>query len=83
MTAMLLALVLSDAALNASETSEYRLIVEPPAAKDGQRREWTPGIDAWEPKNKECPAFFQREVEGFGIIRVGPRCEDDKIPYAL
>jgi hypothetical protein len=79
---MLLALVLSDAALNASEASEFRLLVEPLPSKDGQPRRWTSGVNGWEIE-KECPAFFQREIEGFGIVRIGPRCEDDQIPYAL
>jgi hypothetical protein len=83
---MLLALFLSDAALNSSEASEYRLLVEPLSGDDtvATRRPWTPGVNGWERKSTEdCPAFFQRELEGIGVVRVGPRCADDEIPYAL
>ena len=83
MTVMLLALILSDAALSAND---YRL-EEPgidtrfePAPRT---REWTPGVDSWKVENKDCPAFFQRQVEGVALVRVGPRCEDEEVPYAL
>jgi hypothetical protein len=31
----------------------------------------------------DCPAFVQHEVEGGTLIRVGPRCADEEIPYSL
>ena len=82
MSVMLLALLLSDSALNASE---YRLVVEPQPEADArpQPRAWTPGVDGWKREGSECPAFFQRHIDGFGQIRVGPRCEQEEIPYAL
>jgi hypothetical protein len=85
MTVMLLALFLSDAALNASESDEYRLLAEPQAEPNSRAtpRTWTPGLNSWKRKGEDCPAFFRREVKGIGIIRVGPRCSDEEIPYAL
>lgn len=84
MTVMLLALIFSDSALIASD---YRL---PGEAEIDTRyeprpkaREWQPGVDGWKIENRDCPAFFQRELEGGTLIRVGPRCEDEEIPYAL
>ena len=89
MTAMLLALVFSESALAAAEVQDFRL-VGPAVAMSGnetetgaQSRRWTPGVKGWQRKASDCPAFFQREVEGFGIVRVGPRCADEEIPYAL
>jgi len=46
-------------------------------------REWKPGVDGWKIENRDCPAFFRHEVEGGTVIRVGPRCADEEIPYAL
>lgn len=85
MTAMLLALVLSDAALNESKATEYRFTVEPRVSNSAHDRErrWTPGVDHWTRDEQDCPAFFQREIEGFGIVRVGPKCAEEEIPYAL
>jgi hypothetical protein len=34
-------------------------------------------------REPDCPAFFQHEVERGTFIRVGPRCENEEIPYAL
>jgi hypothetical protein len=32
----------------------------------------------------ECPAFFKDQIEGFGNLQVGPRCDADlEVPYAL
>jgi len=85
MSVMLLALLLSDSALNASDASEYRLVVEPlPEADERSKsRAWTPGVDGWERGGNECPAFFQHHIDGFGQVRIGPRCEKEEIPYAL
>ena len=91
MTAMLLALVFSEAALNASEASEYRVVVEkesPRAAEPyvehrSSGGNWTPGVKGWASEKQDCPAFLRREIAGFGIVRVGPRSADEEIPYAL
>jgi hypothetical protein len=40
-------------------------------------------VDSWTIENRNCPAFFQHEVERGTFIRVGPRCENEEIPYAL
>lgn len=77
MTVMLLAMLVSDAALNASE---YRVDAaqpksEAPAAPS--RRAWTPGVK-WDQPKGDCPAFFQREVAGLGQIRVSGRCGEIK-----
>lgn len=85
MSVMLLAMLLSDSALNASEVNEYRLVVEP-LSEAGERpnsRAWTPGVDGWERGGNDCPAFFQRDIDGFGQVRIGPRCQKEEIPYAL
>ena len=85
MTVMLLAMLLSDSALAASDANEYRLVVEllPEADERSKSRAWTPGVDSWERGGNDCPAFFQRHIDGFGQIRIGPRCEKEEIPYAL
>jgi hypothetical protein len=85
MTVMLLALMFSDAALNSSEAGEYRLVEnhEPEAEPRSRTRRWTPGVQSWTIEKTDCPAFFQRQLEGFGIFRVGPRCADEEMPYAL
>ena len=84
MTAMLLALVLSDAALNESKATVYRFVVDPKSEDERQTREWKPGIDSWTVEGKDCPVFFQREIEDFGTVQVAPRCQDDdEVRYAL
>ncbi len=84
MTAILLALTLSESALNAAEVKDYRLVVEPQTDSSTNRRPWTPGVDSWKREGaRDCPAFFQDDVEGFGVLRVGPDCADEEIPYAL
>jgi hypothetical protein len=84
MTVMLLALIFSDTALSAND---YRLSGESgiDTRYEPQRRprEWKPGVDSWKIENRDCPAFVQHEVEGGTLIRVGPRCADEEIPYAL
>ena len=84
MTAILLALTLSESALNAAEVKDYRLVVEPMGEPARDQRRWTPGVDSWKREGaKDCPAFFQQDVEAFGVLRVGPRCAEEEIPYAL
>lgn len=85
MTAMMLALMFSDATLNASNFTEYRLVEnrEFEAGPDRRMRQWTPGLDSWTLERKDCPALFQRELEDFGMFRVGPSCVDEEVPYAL
>jgi len=88
MTVMLMALLFSDAALNASKLTEAHVErdgrdTEPHVTTTPRGRGWTPGIRSWTIEKTECPAFFRREIEGFGIVRVGPRCVDEEVPYAL
>ncbi len=85
MTMMLLALAFSDAALAKGGVTEYRLTVElPPSGQSSaEGRAWTPGIDGWKPEKVDCPVFFQREIKEFGMFRVGPKCTQEEIPYAL
>jgi len=84
MTMILLALIMSDTTLVASD---YRLAGEQETdarlEPQSRPREWKPGVDSWTIENPDCPAFFQREVDGGAVIRVGPRCVDEEIPYAL
>lgn len=91
MTVMLLALFLSDAAANASELSEYKLAADQDGggsaeqhviAEPVRRRTWEPRVN-WTSEKVDCPVFFQREVSGFGSVRVGPRCTPDHDPIAL
>jgi hypothetical protein len=84
MTAMLLALVLSDAALNESKADVYSFAVEPEPEAGKPKREWKPGIESWSYDGKDCPIFFSQEIEGFGTVVIGPRCrEDNGLPHAL
>jgi len=86
MTAMLLALAFSDAALGAAEIRDFRLRDEPLTTTDAtiKVRAWTPGVNGWtRAPDHECPAFFQNDVSGIGLVRIGPPCEDEEIPYAL
>ena len=84
MTAMLLALVLSDAALNESKADVYRFAVEPEPDAKRQSSAWKPGIESWSYDGKDCPIFFSQEIEGLGTVVIGPRCrEDDGLPHAL
>jgi hypothetical protein len=89
---MLLALLFTDAALSASESGESRIVSEqaagggPPAsiAAAVSGHAWTPRVENWRAEEAECPIFFQREVEGFGVFRMGPRCaQPDDYPHAL
>ena len=43
--------------------------------------EWHP--DASFEDEEECPIFFEKEIEGLGSLRIGPRCARDGLPYAL
>ena len=89
MTVMLLALLMSDSALNASDISAYRITGESTgqsreAEAKARTRTWKPGVDHWTIERVECPAFFKDQIEGFGNLQVGPRCDDDlELPYAL
>jgi len=84
MTVILLALALSESALTAAETRDQRLVVDPQTGSSADRRRWTPGADSWKREgDQECPAFFKREVKGLGVFRIGPRCTEEEIPYAL
>jgi hypothetical protein len=82
----MIALMFSDAALNMSKANRYRL-VENHDQEDAPKRhvrQWTPRVESWTVEKAECPAFFQREIAGFGQFRAGPRCrEDDQLPHAL
>jgi hypothetical protein len=84
MTVMLLALVFSDTTLRAGD---YRLVggqeIDTRYERQPRPPEWKPGADSWTIENKDCPALFQHDVGGFGPITIGPRCEDEEIPYAL
>jgi len=82
MPVILLALALSESAVGGVEVVDYRLVVEPQADAAARRRNWTPGVDSWK-RERDCPAFFQKDLEGFGMLRVGPDCVDEEIPYAL
>ena len=83
MTAMLLAIALSDAALNAHEMKNYRVSdqqevggsAEPVVITHARTRAWTPSVLDWSDDKADCPIFFQRDIEGFGTFKVGPRCQ--------
>lgn len=85
MTAMLLALALSDAALNAHEMSNYRVADQPEAGgsavtADSSRsptHAWTPGVKEWNDHKDDCPIFFQKEIKGFGTFKVGAHCSTE------
>jgi hypothetical protein len=82
MPVILLALALSESALSATEVKDYRLVAEPQDSPASRR--WTPGVDSWKREGGEdCPAFFQGDLDSFGVLRVGPRCTEEEIPYAL
>jgi len=84
MPVILLALALSESAVTAAEVRDYRLVLDPQTDSAANHQRWTPGVDSWKREGqKDCPAFFQNDVEGFGVLRVGPDCADDEIPYAL
>jgi len=90
MTVMLMALFFSESALHASKASEYRVVgeheaelVDPDVTAASHRQSWTPRVQSWTIEKTECPAFFRSEIEGFGQFRVGPRCPDEEVPYAL
>ena len=94
MTVMLLALFFSDAALNAAEVSEYRFVsgqeevggragVEPRIEATTRKRAWNPHLQSWPSRRAECPALFAREIEGFGVFKVGRTCDPEELPYAL
>lgn len=86
MTMMLLALVFSNAALNSADASDRPETAGPAEPRTNptiRARAWRPGIDSWEEERRECPIFFQDAIEGFGVVRIGPRCDEPEIPYAL
>ena len=92
MTVMLLALFLSDAALNAAEFSEYRIVAdeevggggaEPRIEATRRTRAWNPHLQSWPSRRAECPAFFSGQIEGFGVFKIGPSCDPEDMPYAL
>jgi hypothetical protein len=94
MTVMLLALFFSDAAMNATDVSEHRFVaneeVGGPATSEPRveatttrTRAWNPHVQSWSARQAECPAFFSREIEGFGVFKLGPTCDPEEVPYAL
>jgi len=83
---MLLALMLSDNALGVAQAEGFPVVRESTNLNNtirSRRRAWTPRVDSWDGEKTECSAFFQREFEGFGLVRVGAKCEDEEVPYAL
>jgi hypothetical protein len=83
---MLLALAFSNSALTAADASDLHESTGtsgPHSAPAVRARAWQPGVDKWDDEKSKCPIFFRHDVEGFGVVRVGPRCADDEIPYAL
>ncbi|HEX6742539.1 MAG TPA: hypothetical protein VF079_12185 [Sphingomicrobium sp.] len=84
MTVMLLALIFSDTTLRGGD---YRLVegqeIDTRYEAEPRPREWKPGVDSWKIETRDCPALFRHDVEGVGFLSVGPRCEDEEIPYAL
>jgi hypothetical protein len=91
MTVMLLALLFSDAAINTADLNENRVLeeqeiggfAEPHVEARSRTHPWTPGVKSWENNSSDCPIFFQRDIKGFGVFRVGPRCNEDGLPHAL
>jgi hypothetical protein len=92
MSVMLLALLFSDSALNAADAHQLRFVAdvdgsgssEPHVEVHSSTHNWTPRIESWTVEKAECPALFQRQIPGFGELRVGARCrEDDPFPHAL
>jgi hypothetical protein len=88
MTVMLLALLFSDAALASNEATESRdahesASVEHRAGRQSRDNDWTPRVREWTIEKPDCSAFFQREIEGFGLFRIRPRCAEDGLPHAL
>jgi len=91
MTVMLLALFLSDAPANASNLTEYKLVGDQDGGGSTERRviadpvhhrAWEPRVN-WISEKDDCPVFFQRDLSGFGTVRVGPRCTPEHDPVAL
>jgi hypothetical protein len=87
MTAILLALVLADGAVNASEFREYKIVEEQEGGGRAEpapvTHEWTPRVQTWSVEKVECPAFFKGAIKGFGLFRIGARCIADHDPVAL
>ncbi len=88
MTAMLIALALSDAVLNANDLNDNRIVSEKEGGASARplhsTNPWKPRVDSWKSDQAACPVFFQREIEGFGTVLIGPRCpDDDQLPHAL
>ena len=87
MTMMLLAMVFSDAALNASELRDYKVVSDQagdssaPPVRSARPR--TPRVDSWMEESGSCPTFFERPIEGFGSFIIGSRCHYDNLPHAL
>ena len=90
MNVLALALLFSDAALNASNAADYRLnddrqarmFADPRSEEGASRRRWTPGVDGWTRERRYCPAFFKGDLGKGSIFRFGPRCDDGELPYA-
>ena len=90
MTAMMLALFFSDA-LNSPGMKNYRTpeeqeiggSAEPHIEARPQPYPWRPRVGNWDKNSADCPIFFQKDIKGFGILRIGPSCNEDGLPHAL
>ena len=62
--------------------TDYRL--RPSTAEDSPQRDWRKwiGSDSSFEDERDCPVFFQKEIPGFGAIRVNSACaqtRDDEL----
>ena len=84
MTSLFAAFLFSGAALNAGraaaeetlqgyrgiESESFRIPTTPP------KRAWNPHLQSQSSRRAECPAMFERKIAGFGVLKLGPSCDD-------
>ena len=89
MTVLTLALSLSGAALNAANSSDYRLeknnavrpYADPESEESVSPRRWTLGAHGWIRGRSGCRTLIESPLGTDSVFRFGPRCDDDEVPY--
>ena len=51
------------------QSGSLRIQTTPP------KRAWNPHVQSLSSRRAECPAMLEREIAGFGVLKLGPSCD--------
>ena len=84
MTSLFAAFLFSGAALNASQLAAEEVAHGYQGIESGSfripttptKRAWNPHLQSQSSRRAECPAMLERKIPGFGVLKLGPSCDD-------